>query len=80
MENIITEIIKKAKAFSLDLKKEIKHIKDLKEIDLIKIKYIGKKGLFTSLLRSLSELNNNEKAKIGKSVNIIKRDIEEIII
>ena len=79
MENIITDITKKAKAFSLDLKEEISQIKDLKEIDLIKIKYLGKKGLFTSLLRSLSELNNNEKAIVGKSINIIKKDIEEII-
>ena len=79
MENIITDIIKKAKAFSLDLKDEINQIKDLKEIDLIKIKYLGKKGLFTSLLRSFSELNNNEKAIVGKSINIIKKDIEEII-
>ena len=79
MENIITDIIKKAKAFSLDLKDEISQIKDLKEIDLIKIKYLGKKGLFTSLLRSFSELNNNEKAIVGKSINIIKKDIEEII-
>ncbi len=80
MENNITDIIKKAKEFSLDLKEEINYVKDLKEIDLIKIKYIGKKGLFTSLLRSLSELNNEEKAIIGKTLNIIKKDIEENII
>ena len=80
MENNITDIIKKAKEFSLDLKEEINYVKDLKEIDLIKIKYIGKKGLFTLLLRSLSELNNEEKAIIGKTLNIIKKDIEENII
>ena len=80
MENNITDIIKKAKEFSLDLREEINYVKDLKEIDLIKIKYIGKKGLFTALLRSLSKLNNDEKAKIGKTLNLIKKDIEENII
>ena len=62
MEKNITDIIKKAKELSLNLKQEINHIKDLKEIDLIKIKYMGKKGLFTLLLKSLAELN--EKTSI----------------
>ena len=80
MEKNITDIIKKAKELSLNLKQEINHIKDLKEIDLIKIKYIGKKGLFTLLLKSLAELNNDDRAKVGKAINIIKKDIEKIII
>ena len=63
MEKNITDIIKKAKELSLNLKQEINHIKDLKEIDLIKIKYIGKKGLFTSLLKSLARLNTDDKVK-----------------
>ena len=70
MEKNITDIIKKAKELSLQLKQEIKNLKDLKEIDLIKIKYIGKKGLFTLLLKSLAELNNNDRAKVGKTINI----------
>ena len=80
MENNITDIIKKAEEFSLDLKKQINQTKDLKDIDLIKTKYIGKKGLLTSLLRSLSELNNDERTKVGKSLNTIKKDVENTII
>ena len=80
MEKNITDIIKNAEGLSLKLKQEVNHIKDLKEIDLIKIKYIGKKGLFTLLLKSLAELNNDEKAKAGKALNVIKKDIEKIII
>ena len=80
MEKNITDIIKKAKELSLNLKQEINHIKDLKEIDLIKIKYTGKKGLFTLLLKSLAELNNDDRAKVGKAINIIKKDIEKIIL
>ncbi len=80
MEKNITDIIKKAKKLSLNLKQEINHIKDLKEIDLIKIKYMGKKGSFTLLLKSLADLNNDDRAKVGKAINIIKKDIEKIII
>ena len=80
MEKNIIDIIKKAKELSLNLKQEINHIKDLKEIDLIKIKYTGKKGLLTLLLKSLAELNNKERAQAGKDINIIKKDIEKIIL
>jgi len=80
LEKNITDIIKKAKELSLNLKQEINHIKDLKEIDLIKIKYTGKKGLFTLLLKSLAMLNKNDRAKTGKAINIIKKDIDRIII
>ena len=79
MEKNITDIIKKAKELSLNLKQEITHIKDLKEIDLVKTKYTGKKGLFTFLLKSLADLNNDDRAKVGKAINIIKKDIEKII-
>ncbi len=63
MEKNITDIIKKAKELSLNLKQEINHVKDLKEIDLIKIKYTGKKGLVTLLMKTLAELNNDDRAK-----------------
>jgi phenylalanyl-tRNA synthetase alpha chain len=40
---------------------------------------MGKKGLFTDLLRALSKLSNQEKANTGKILNIIKKDIEKNI-
>ena len=79
MENNITDIITKAKELALHLKKEINNINDPKQIDLIRTKYMGKKGLFTSLLRTLSKLNKEEKVLTGKSLNLIKKDLEEKI-
>ena len=79
MENNITDIIKKAKELSLHFKKEINNIQDTNQIDLLKTKYMGKKGLFTALLRSLSSLNNEQKALAGKALNVIKKDVEKNI-
>ena len=64
MEKNITDIIKKAKELSLNLKQEINHIKDLKEIDLIKIKYIGKKGLFTRVKTAHIFVNTSDKEEV----------------
>ncbi len=79
MENNITDIIKKAEELVFCFKKEIDNINDLKDIGLIRTKYMGKKGLFTSLLRSLNELNKDKKALAGKALNNMKKEVEEKI-
>ena len=61
------------------IKKEIENIKDLKTLEEIRIKYLGKKGELTAILRGLGELTKEEKIKIGESVNIAKKEIEELI-
>ena len=58
---------------SEELDNEIK----IESLDEIRIKYMGKKGLFTSLIKNLSLLDNNSKAVVGKSLNLLKRDIEK---
>ena len=37
---------------------------------------MGKKGIFTSLIKNLSLLDNNNKAIVGKTLNLLKKDIE----
>ena len=52
---------------SEELNTEIK----IEALDEIKIKYIGKKGLFTSLIKNLSLLDNNSKALAGKTLTCL---------
>ena len=58
---------------SEELNNEIK----IENLDEIKIKYLGKKGLFTSLIKKLSLLDNNTRAVVGKNLNLLKKDIEK---
>ncbi|MAJ24310.1 MAG: phenylalanine--tRNA ligase subunit alpha [Rickettsiales bacterium] len=71
--------MKKAKELSLKIDRNLKNVKNLQELELIKVNYTGKKGVFTSLLRSLSSLDNQKKAIAGKSLNLFKSDIEHKI-
>ncbi|MDA9559272.1 phenylalanine--tRNA ligase subunit alpha [Alphaproteobacteria bacterium] len=57
---------------SKELDNEIK----IESLEQIKIKYMGKKGIFTSLIKDLSLLDNNNKAIVGKTLNLLKKDIE----
>jgi len=60
-------------------KKEIKKVKDLKELDLIFRKYLGKKGEIILLLKSLKKIPKGKRAKKGGEINLLKEFVEKAI-
>ena len=56
--------------------KEIKKAQDLKGLNDVFNKYLGKRGQLTQVLRSLKDLSEKKRKKKGKSANEIKRKIE----
>ena len=58
---------------------EIQNAKDLKEINDLKVKYLGKKGELTSVLRGMGALSPEERPVIGELVNYAKNEIEVLI-
>lgn len=72
MKELIEEIRKKSIL-------EIEKVKDLKELNDIKVKYLGKKGKLTSVLRGMGELSAEERPIIGSLVNVVKSEIESLI-
>ena len=53
-------------------KKEIEKAKDLKRLNEIFNKYLGKKGELTKILRSLEKLPKTKRMKVGKTANELK--------
>lgn len=51
--------------------------KDPKELEQIRVNYLGKKGLLTEFMKTLSDLPASEKPKLGQKVNIAKNIIHE---
>lgn len=49
---------------------------DLKEIDDIRVKYLGKKGELTNILKQMGKLSAEERPVIGQLANQIRADIE----
>ncbi|MBE5806094.1 MAG: phenylalanine--tRNA ligase subunit alpha [Clostridiales bacterium] len=58
---------------------EITNANDLKSTNDLKVKYLGKKGELTSVLRGMGELAPEERPVIGSLVNVVKDEIEKII-
>lgn len=58
---------------------EVKSANDLRELNDLKVKYLGKKGELTSVLRGMGGLSPEERPVIGELVNYAKNEIEILI-
>ena len=58
---------------------EIENADNLEAIKVIRVKYLGKKGKVTALMRHLKDLPKEEKPIFGQKVNKLKSSIEEIL-
>ncbi|PIR20498.1 MAG: phenylalanine--tRNA ligase subunit alpha [Deltaproteobacteria bacterium CG11_big_fil_rev_8_21_14_0_20_47_16] len=70
--NNIAEIRKVAEA-------EIAAINTLDEASACKVKYLGKKGLVTSVLQQMRDVGAEERPKIGQEVNRLKSHLEDVL-
>ena len=57
--------------------KELKSAKSLIELQQLRVKYLGKKGLVTSRLKSLSSISPELRPEYGKAINDVKGFITE---
>ena len=69
----------KIKQIREDAMKQIEELKDLSKLNELKIKYLGKKGELTALLRGMGALSPEERPIIGSLVNEVRDKLENII-
>ena len=70
------EEIAKIKENSL---KEISESKDLKTLGDLKVKYLGKKGELTLVLRGMGKLSPEERPVIGSLVNQVRDELNKLV-
>ena len=61
------------------VQEKIKKTQDLKELDQVFRKFLGKKGELSQVLKSLGELPKTKRVKLGKEANEIKNFIKQKI-
>ena len=59
--------------------KELAQITDLDELEKIRVKYLGKKGSVTDLLKGMRELSAEGKKTFGQKVNELKNSVADRI-
>ena len=60
-------------------KEDISNCSSLKELDSVRVFYLGKKGKVSLELKSLSKLDPKERPEFGKQINEIKKTLQEKI-
>lgn len=60
--------------------KESESVTSLTELQQLKVKYLGKKGLVTEKLKTLSAIAPEQRPAYGKTVNELKQHIEQEVI
>lgn len=71
--------MKDIKELKEDFLKESSQVKTIQDLNELRVKYLGKKGIVTEGLKRLSELPRDERPKFGKALNELKRFIESEI-
>ncbi len=58
---------------------ELSAVNEISELEAIKVKYLGKNGLITELMKDMKSLTPEEKKSFGQAVNVLKNEVSEII-
>ncbi len=58
-------------------REELKRISDVQELEQFRIKYLGRKGIFTQAKASIGRLPVEQRPEAGKIINKLAREIEE---
>ena len=73
------EISSKIEKISNAFEVEKKQVSDAQELDSLKNKFLGRKGLVSSLFKDLSEIQADKRKQVGADINSLKSYIEKSI-
>lgn len=59
-----------------DFEQQLNDIKSGEELEQLRVRFLGKKGLVTDAMKSLKDMDNDARREFGKEVNVLKENIE----
>ena len=71
-DNKLKEVLEEAK-------KQLEEATDLQAAEELRVKMLGKKGVFTTMLRSMSEMSKEQRKEFGKAANQAKAEFERML-
>ncbi len=58
---------------------EMNHVSEIRHLETLRIKYLGRKGLLTAHLRSLGSLPQQERPQVGRKINQAKEKMLSLL-
>jgi phenylalanyl-tRNA synthetase alpha chain len=59
--------------------REIQAAASAEDLERLRVKYLGRKGALTQILRSLGQLDPESRRRLGREANIVKQALEEVL-
>lgn len=72
-------MIEQLKKIEENSKLDLSKVDSYEKVEEIRVKYLGKKGELTKILKGMGKLEPDKRAEIGKIANNIRNDIEDAI-
>ena len=69
----------KVESIKNELSEELKEVKNIQDVQNLKVKYLGKKGLVTDLTSNMKDLSIEEKKEVGRLSNELKGLVTETL-
>ena len=69
-------MLKKIKEAGEKFSREVKKVNDSKDLELIRLKYLSRKGIFSHLFEEFKQLSKEEKPKYGQLLNETKNEAQ----
>ncbi len=79
MKQDLKEILNKLEQLRIAFSKSIYEVKDKKELENIRIKYLGRKGQLSSYFNLMGQISDDVRPEVGKHLNILKKSFQESI-
>ena len=57
----------------------LKAVASQQSLEELRVKYLGKKGQVTALLKNVGGMNDEMKKTIGREINDLKRDMTDLL-
>src|SRR6056297_947534 len=73
------DILERIRELEEKVKNEFSDVKDLDELEDLRVKYLGKKGEIQKIFNKMSQIKDEKKPVVGKETNILKNKIENYI-
>ena len=61
-----------------EAKESLKTITDNTSLEEFRIKYLGRKGLFSAIMKKLGEVPKDDRPRLGQLANQVKKELEEL--
>jgi phenylalanyl-tRNA synthetase alpha chain len=79
LEEHMEEMQQSLSQIRTEFESDLNGVSDTKGMEWIKIKFLGKKGLLTAVLRGMGSLSSEQRPVVGQLANQIREDMETMI-